>query len=968
MPGRTGLSSQLRKELKEDGHRILRGPTTLNSIVQHVPGHHVFHFLGHGVFRRGAERGEGTSALYLERDDGTLEILRDDEILPKLTAIDPAPYLVFLAACQTATRPADAEHPFIGLGPKLVRTGVPAVVAMQDLVPMDVARDLTGHFYCELFEHGLVDRALNVARNLLFEQEGIDWAIPVLFMRLESGRLFTADPVRTALQAIRTWSEEDAPPLAIEVAHLVGPQAPGTLQQIEQQPAPALDLIQAVKDIFAQPFQLEAPRPHRRGKLIVLVGSHGTAKTTQLRRIARITAEDSLSSTAARQVLPIYVDLTSYATARSGARNAVETLILRNLKEFWPDLQARSISELPLRERDLALRVLVDGSDDLPPKQRREAWRQIQDLAKSSRKAEYLVVIDADHYDARWLGQATDLLVIQPLSPHAVERFLRHPENEPTGSRLYDELAKKQLFDLAAIPWLLVQMLEQAGQELYPHSRAAVLETLVDDRITEIPIEHGMRSRARQTLHALGWAMQSTSNRVLESKDAFQIMHEVRGNREYSLEGLNDALVDAGLTARVGEEGIRFAYPALQAYCCAKAIAGMSDRDQVLDDITASLGRLTRLRWWEETLILLSGVLPRPRVLHRKLLYGARLNEGEEIFLIVRCLLESGEQQIEPDVLNQVVDALVWQLDSTNVRRSARRVRIVHALGQLRLESSVAYLVNLATERVRLDWRGNLAYDLTNVRMAAAITLRRLAPTRRFERAIEEAHAELAHLLRLWMDRDVAALNEHLVSAPIVMRSVAAAALADMKTEEAISALIAAVFDPGTPPDTRWALTDALALLDPARVTQDVIVPLIEAGAYGWYERLAYLIGKIRTQDAAALAFLDRCLHELTRVDTKARAIQSVGWLQDRRKKPLLEKVAMGQFDEIAMEFPLGKATPGQKRYLRSKAIQALAHIGDEGTLDKLREERVEWDTELRQVFYWTSEEIYWRMRLGRSQ
>ena len=55
------------------------------------------------------------------------------------------------------------------------------------------------------------------------------------------------------------------------------------------------------------------------------------------------------------------------------------------------------------------------------------------------------------------------------------------------------------------------------------------------------------------------------------------------------------------------------------------------------------------------------------------------------------------------------------------------------------------------------------------------------------------------------------ALNEHLVSAPIVMRSVAAAALADMKTEEAMSALIAAVFDPGTPRDTRWALTDALA-------------------------------------------------------------------------------------------------------------------------------------------------------------
>ena len=164
------------------------------------------------------------------------------------------------------------------------------------------------------------------------------------------------------------------------------------------------------------------------------------------------------------------------------------------------------------------------------------------------------------------------------------------------------------------------------------------------------------------------------------------------------------------------------------------------------------------------------------------------------------------------------------------------------------------------------------------------------------------------------------------------------------------------------------------------RVTQEVIVPFIERRVAHWYERLAYLVGKIRTQDPVALAFLDRCLHDLTRVETKAKAIQSVGWLQDRTKTRLLEYVAMGRFDEIESAtqqeiraddeledqalkrgFKLGKVTPLQVKYLRLKAIEALAFIGDVDSLSLLREGRMEWDWELRQAFYWTSEEIYWR-------
>jgi hypothetical protein len=238
----------------------------------------------------------------------------------------------------------------------------------------------------------------------------------------------------------------------------------------------------------------------------------------------------------------------------------------------------------------------------------------------------------------------------------------------------------------------------------------------------------------------------------------------------------------------------------------------------------------------------------------------------------------------------------------------------------------------------------------------------------------------LARLLHLWREQDVVALESHLLSGDIVASAIAAAALADLQTDEAFRAIAGAVRRKGLPADTGWALTDALALMDPARVTQEVIVPLIEEGTAHWYERLAFLIGRTRTQDPTALAFLDRCLHELKRVETKGKAIQSVGWLQDRNKKRLLEYVAMGRFEDIERVarqgigkgedpeiqtlkrgFALGKATTEDRRFLRRKAIEALAHIGDEHTLTLLREGRVEWDAELRRAFYWTSEEIFWR-------
>jgi len=217
MPGRTGVSSSLRSKLEAEGYTLLDGVTNLFNIAPHLARCHIFHFIGHGAFRRKTERGEGVAALYLEKSDGAWQAVRDEEIVSMFTALGTLPHLVFLVACESALREEQAETPFVGLGPKLVHAGVPAVVAMQAQVPVEMARLLAGEFYAQLAEHGEADRALNQARLQVFDAKRTEWAIPVLFMRIRRGRLFGADadedapaPGEPPYKGLEYFGEKDA--------------------------------------------------------------------------------------------------------------------------------------------------------------------------------------------------------------------------------------------------------------------------------------------------------------------------------------------------------------------------------------------------------------------------------------------------------------------------------------------------------------------------------------------------------------------------------------------------------------------------------------------------------------------------------------------------------------------------------------------------------------------------------------
>jgi hypothetical protein len=61
---------------------------------------------------------------------------------------------------------------------------------MQGAVHIGTAQALTSAFYGHLAAHGVVDRALNQARNAVLSAHLPDAEKPVLFMRLSSGRLW----------------------------------------------------------------------------------------------------------------------------------------------------------------------------------------------------------------------------------------------------------------------------------------------------------------------------------------------------------------------------------------------------------------------------------------------------------------------------------------------------------------------------------------------------------------------------------------------------------------------------------------------------------------------------------------------------------------------------------------------------------------------------------------------------------
>jgi hypothetical protein len=175
---------------------------TLNTLLSKLhEGFDVLYLVAHGKLIKGEPK------IYLEKDDGTSDVVSGADLVARLSELRVRPRLIVLGSCQSAGT-ADqqtAEGYMTALGPRLAESGIPAVVAMQGSVSMDTEALFMASFFKKLQKDGAVDVAMSVARTDAMNAKRPDWWMPVLFMRLKSGRVWYVPGFGDDPKAFEKW-------------------------------------------------------------------------------------------------------------------------------------------------------------------------------------------------------------------------------------------------------------------------------------------------------------------------------------------------------------------------------------------------------------------------------------------------------------------------------------------------------------------------------------------------------------------------------------------------------------------------------------------------------------------------------------------------------------------------------------------------------------------------------------------
>jgi CHAT domain len=203
---------QLQQELTGTGEGIPPAPTGFPAIQLRIldqPGreqltqeleqgnYHVLHYAGH------SDLGPSGGNLYLvNRQSGLTEALSGDD-LAGLLANNGIRMAVFNSCRGTFNAAADplSDPEGRNLAEALVSRGIPAVLAMAEKIPDNVAINLTRLFYRNLKQGYPIDLSLSRARQGLISSYGSEqfyWGLPTLYMHPKfDGYLVAAD--RTVL-------------------------------------------------------------------------------------------------------------------------------------------------------------------------------------------------------------------------------------------------------------------------------------------------------------------------------------------------------------------------------------------------------------------------------------------------------------------------------------------------------------------------------------------------------------------------------------------------------------------------------------------------------------------------------------------------------------------------------------------------------------------------------------------------
>ena len=178
------------------------GQATLGNLVRQLrAGHDILFLVCHGALVG------GEPWLWLEDEHGATDRVSGAQLVISLQEMQERPRLVVLASCQSGGDGEQARSSDGGalstIGPRLAEAGIPAVLAMQGNVSMDTMARFTPIFFEELQRDGQVDRAVTVARGAVRDRP--DWWMPVLFMRLKSGRIWYVPGFGDEQSGLEKW-------------------------------------------------------------------------------------------------------------------------------------------------------------------------------------------------------------------------------------------------------------------------------------------------------------------------------------------------------------------------------------------------------------------------------------------------------------------------------------------------------------------------------------------------------------------------------------------------------------------------------------------------------------------------------------------------------------------------------------------------------------------------------------------
>lgn len=207
-------AEHLRSELQER-----QGSPLLDLTILEQPGreeltyalehgnYHIFHYSGHSNL--GAN---GGNLFLVNNQNGLTETLNGNDLAGLLS--NNGVQLVVFNSCRGAYTAASEETSTTGnLTQSLINRGIPAVLAMSERIPDNVAVTMTRLFYRNLNQGYPIDLSLSRARQGLISTYGshqLYWALPVLYLHPEfDGSLWKESMPQGNLQQLWDLPQEE---------------------------------------------------------------------------------------------------------------------------------------------------------------------------------------------------------------------------------------------------------------------------------------------------------------------------------------------------------------------------------------------------------------------------------------------------------------------------------------------------------------------------------------------------------------------------------------------------------------------------------------------------------------------------------------------------------------------------------------------------------------------------------------